>query len=322
MTIIQGLIASISGVTAAPPPPVGYNSWTVEWFQKSADPQPNSFPRVFGMNSYPNQSIGFSIENVYYAWVGNTAVSTGVTPVHNVWQHWAMVSDANVLSIYLNGSRVALATRNSFGVVNDSGNNFYIGIDSNPANGYKGLITNFRIVKNQAMYDPSLTTIPVPSVPLGSNTNTELLLKAMDNNTSILDSSDRNRSPFGQGGFSWSTDTPFTARGPYTQQTNQSGQAGNGIYAITFAGAYYNADLLNVKAGWTVTNGSITSTVAGDAVESSPGLIDIPVTFDPAGINTWTFTQPPLGGSIDMLTFPPYGYLLYNAGPQWALDVV
>jgi hypothetical protein len=322
MTIIQGLIASISGVTATPPPPVSYNSWTVEWFQKSADPQPNSTPRVFGIESAPNQSLGFSIENVYYAWVGNTAVSTSVTPVHNVWQHWAMVSDANVLAIYLNGSRVALATRNSFGVVNDSSNNFYIGIDSNPANGYKGLITNFRIVKNQAMYDPSLTTIPVPSVPLGSNTNTELLLKAMDNNTSILDSSDRNRSPFGQGGFSWSTDTPFTARGPYTQTSNQSGQAGNGTYVITFAGAYYNADLLNVKAGWTVTNGSITSTVAADAVENTPGYIDIGVTFDPVGINTWTFTQPPLGGSIDMLTFPPYGYLLYNAGPQWALDVV
>ncbi len=322
MTIIQGLIASISGATAAPPPPVGYNSWTVEWFQKSADPQPNSFPRVFGINSYPNQPIGFSIESVYYAWVGGVAISTGVTPVHNVWQHWAMVSDANILSIYLNGNRVVNALRTDYGVVNDSGNNFYIGIDADPSNGYKGLITNFRIVKNQIMYDPLLSTIPVPAVPLGVNTNTELLLRAMDNNNSITDSSDRNRSPFGQGGFSWSTDTPFTARGPYTQQTNQSGQAGNGIYVITFSGATYNADLLNVKAGWTVTNGSITSTVAGDAVESSPGLIDIAVTFDPAGVNTWTFAQPPLGGSIDMLTFPPYGYLLYNAGPQWALDVV
>ncbi len=291
-----------------------YLPWTVEWFHKSNPSQISSFPRVFGVATYPIQSIGFSVEGfTNYGWVGGSAYPSG-TVEHNSWQHWAMVSDGSALSIYKNGARVASSLRTSR--VANSGDSFYVGIDSSASNGFRGLITNFRVVKNQAMYDPTLTTITVPAVPFTSNTNTELLLRATDSNSLITDSSSRNRTPWGQGGIAWSNDSPFTAAGPYIQGSNSAG-----TNIIDFTGGNYNSDLLNVKAGWTVSDGAgQTGTVTG-VIDLGGNYIRVSVDFTPTpGIYTWTFTQPALGGSIETYT-GSYGFIGYNAGIEWALDV-
>jgi hypothetical protein len=300
--------------------PLDYTPWTIEWWHKSNPTQPSQFPRVFGISTYPNQEIGFSLEGVYYAWVNGSAINTGVNVVHNVWQHWVMVSGETTFSIYKDGTRVVTANRSTYGgLIDNTANDFYIGIDSSPSNGFKGLITNFRVVKGEAMYDPSQSTITVPSLPLTSNADTELLLKAASTGTVYTDSSIRGRTAWGIGSNAFSSDTPFTAAGPYTQFTNTSGQTGGGIYSLTFGGANYNADLLNVRTGWSVTNGVISGKVIGNPVEYS-GLIDIQVDFAPSGTNNWTFTQPSLGGSIEMYT-SSYGMIAYDNGTEWAFDL-
>jgi len=266
-----------------------YLPWTVEWFHKSNSTQPSTFPRVFGVATYPIQSIGFSLEGIYYGWAGGNAIGTGISVVHNTWQHWAMVSDGTVLSIYKDGVRVVTGNRTAR-VAND-GSIFYVGIDSDAGNGFKGLITNFRVVKNRAMYDPTQSTITVPTTPLWSNYYTELLLKAIDSNSLNTDSSGKSRTPWNSTNIAWNADTPFT--------------------------------VLNVKGGWTVTDGETQSgTVIGDAVELVPGTIEIKVDFNPANLTSWTFTQQyELGGSIETYT-SGYGFIGYNGGIEWALDVI
>jgi hypothetical protein len=294
-------------------------SWSVEWFQKSNSTQPSSYPRVFGISTYPEQSIGFSLEGVYYGWVNGQSISTGINIVANTWQHWAMVSNGSVLSIYLNGTRVATQNRTTSGRVANSTDDLYIGIDSGANNGFKGLITNFRVVKEQAMYDPTFSTITVPTSPLSSNSNTELLLTAADSGSLITDSSDRNRTPWSSANIAWNADTPFTALGPYTQYTGQASTDGGGTNYIVFGGGNYNADILNVKSGWTVSDGTISGVVIGDAFVFG-GEILVPVNFNAVGVHTWTFTQFALGGSIETYT-SGYGFIGYDAGDQWALDV-
>jgi hypothetical protein len=296
--------------------PLFYNSWTIEWFQKSNSSQPSSFPRVFGVATYPSQSIGFSLEGTYYGWIAGSGLVTSASIAHNTWQHWAMVSDGSTFSMYRNGSRVATTGRSSLGRILNIQNDFYVGIDSSPTNGYKGLLTNFRVVKGQAMYDPTQTTITTPVVPLVSNSNTELLLKAMDALGLDADSSSRSRPAVGTSGIQFSADTPFTANGPYTQFTNVASGS-----IVDFGNSNYNADLINVKAGWTVTDGVSTGTVTSDASLMGPDYIRISVSLESEPGRTWTFTQPALGGSIEFYPSSNYGMIRYNYGSEWALDI-
>jgi hypothetical protein len=301
--------------------PLFYNSWTIEWFQKSNPSQPSQFPRVFGISTYPSQPVGFSMEGQYYGWLSGSGIATGIGITHNTWQHWALVSNGEVFSMYKDGSRVFSTPRANYGQILNTTSDFYVGIDSSPANGYKGLITNFRVVKGQAMYDPVQSSITVPTAPLASNSNTELLLKATNAGTVYADSSSRSRTAATTGSNAFSAETPFTAVGPYTQFTNQTGTGGSGIHFLIFAGGTYNADLLNVKAGWTVSvDGNVVATVVGDAQASSGPSVQIPVSVGFSGTGTYTFTQPALGGSIEFYT-SSYGLLLYNAGTEWALDI-
>jgi hypothetical protein len=298
--------------------PLFYNSWTIEWFQKSNSTQPSQFPRVFGIATYPSQSIGFSLEGTYYGWIAGSGLVTSASVAHNTWQHWAMVSDGSTFSMYRNGSRVATTGRSSLGRILNTQNDFYVGIDSSPTNGYKGLLTNFRVVKGQAMYDPTQSTITTPVVPLVSNSNTELLLKAVDALGLDADSSSRSRLAVGTSGIEFSADTPFTAAGPYTQYTNIGANSG----VLDFSGSNYNADILNnVKIGWTVTDGTNTGTVTSNPFETDPGYIRMGISFSGNNTGTYTFTQPALGGSIEFYPSSNYGMIRYNYGPEWALDI-
>jgi hypothetical protein len=323
MSIIQTLIGSIVSSTSGGGGGGGgggntYNSWTVEWFQKSNSTQPSTFPRVFGVNSYPSQPIGFSLEGVYYGWKGGQGFNTNQSVTHNVWQHWVMVTDGINCSIYKDGVRTNyFAVDGTTPVTNPSVESYlYLGIDSDPANGYKGLITNFRIVKGQAMYDPTSSSIPVPAVPLTSNANTQLLLTAFDAGSLTQDTSAYGRIPAGDGNITYSADTPFTAAGPYTA-----------LYPVSDVNVLYilktsYPDIANVRAGWSATaddfSGTVTNITATDPLYY---ILTINVASGSFGGALVTFTQPPLGGSIEFYT-GSYGYIRYDAGTQWALDVV
>jgi hypothetical protein len=140
-----------------------------------------------------------------------------------------------------------------------------------------------------------------------------MLLRAVNDGSKYTDTVGA-KVPSLTGTVTWSADTPFTAIGPFTQFTNVYG---NNI--IDFSGGNYNGNLLNVVAGWIVSDASgVRGTATKDAYLAAPGVIRIEVDFDNTGTNTWTFTQPEFGGS---LYFEGSSYLDYGGSVDWAMDV-
>jgi hypothetical protein len=106
---------------------------------------------------------------------GTTTIEEATASIpNNSWQHCVAVRSGTTLSVYLNGSRVATATNSKN--LNVSPTTSYIGTRYT-GSGYdlEGYISNVRIIKGTAAYDPTQTTITVPTAQLTDVTNTVLL---------------------------------------------------------------------------------------------------------------------------------------------------
>ena len=111
-------------------------------------------------------------------WVNGTQVVTGGSPALSSvgrWSHFAITRNAsNSLSIYLNGTRIYNATNSAS--INSGGGALRIGASSHSAGQFHdGYITDMRVVKGTAVYDPTQTTITIPTAPLTAITNTTFL---------------------------------------------------------------------------------------------------------------------------------------------------
>ena len=111
--------------------------------------------------------------------------ASGLTLSLNTWYHVVAVRNAsNVASLFLNGSRIATATVSG----TYASNPVFVGGDTTV--GYLGYFPGFigqtRAVNGTAVYDPTLTTLTVPTSPLTAITNTSLLLNF--GNAGIYDS--------------------------------------------------------------------------------------------------------------------------------------
>ena len=94
-------------------------------------------------------------------------------PTTNAWTHIVAVRSGTTLSIFYNGIRVA-TTSNGYNFTTQS---VAIGGDAEPSTPsyYTGYISNLRLVKGTAVYDPSLTTLTVPTAPVSAISGTSLL---------------------------------------------------------------------------------------------------------------------------------------------------
>ena len=106
-------------------------------------------------------------------------------PTTNVWTHIVAVRSGTTLSLFYNGTRVATTT-NSYSFAQQP---VSIGSDGEPVapTYYTGYISNLRLVKGTAVYDPTASTLTVPTTPLTAITNTSLLTcqsnRFIDNST-------------------------------------------------------------------------------------------------------------------------------------------
>lgn len=161
------------------------------------------------------------------AWV---LVSTTL-PTTGQWNHMVVVRNgSNNMSLFLNGVRLATTstaytfTQNGFSVGNKT----------------VGYFSSTRYVVGTAVYDPTLTTLTVPTAPLTAITNTQLLLNGT--NAGIFDSAAKNNletvgnaqvstsiSKFGRGSIS------FDGTGDYLTVTSSTQyNFGTGDFTIEF----------------------------------------------------------------------------------------
>ena len=148
------------------------------WVYKTTNP--TNYAVVFG-----GSSVGGANNNQFYITnagglnlvldaIGVITGSSGVF-VNNQWNHCVWLrkgTAANNCAVFLNGVRQGQGS---------STDNFSICSRINDIaslSGYKvnGLIANARIVVGNSVYDPSLTTLTVPTTPLTAIANTSLLL--------------------------------------------------------------------------------------------------------------------------------------------------
>jgi len=167
----------------------GTGAFTIEcWVNPASLPSGTGYPASYwlfgggllnsntGIDFYINSTqIGFSLVNFLTPTaIGNHGMSVGV------WYHVAVVRGGGsnqTVSIYVNGSRVATATSvTATADAATSGISISAAEPSGSTSGnFDGYISNYRIVKGTAVYDPTLSTLTVPTTPLTAITNTQLL---------------------------------------------------------------------------------------------------------------------------------------------------
>jgi len=186
-----------------------------------------------------------------------TNALVGVT---NSWAHVCVVSNGTNRSIFVNGTRYATSTsaffqasNNAVGIGGVSGT--YSG--SNP-NAY---FSGFRIVKGTAVYDPTLTTLTVPTSPLTAITNTSLLTCQSNR---FLDNSTNAFSITVNGNPSVQAFSPFAPTAAYSTSV----VGGSGYFDGT--GDYLNTSGANLAVG----TGDFTYQFWMYASASNPALFD------------------------------------------------
>jgi len=126
------------------------------------------------------------------AWdIANGPTLTSAASVINRWTHFAYVRNGSTLSVFVNGSRVYTTTTSA--AIQQSGNGFNIGTAnaSSGATNFNGYLSGFRYIKGTTLpYDPTQTTITVPTSPVTAVTDTQLLLNFT--NAGVVDATAKN----------------------------------------------------------------------------------------------------------------------------------
>ena len=178
----------------------GTGEFTLEgWYYRESTSA--NYAAVFGMgvlmqfyfNNTTPQSILWYITTNESSVVLNSMSTLGNEL--NQWNHWAVSRSGSNLSVFINGVR-ALTTSSAGGTftacTNASYPNLINGGYGGATSAYPlgGYISDVRVVKGTAVYDPTSSTCTVPTAPLTAITNTKLLLNMADGQA--LDSAAQN----------------------------------------------------------------------------------------------------------------------------------
>jgi hypothetical protein len=111
------------------------------------------------------------------------------TVVSDCWYHIALVRSGSTFSAYANGVRQSTASVS--GSLISTGTPVRIAAgDAFGSYNFNGYMSNFRMVKGTAVYDPSQSSLTIPTAPVTAITNTSLLLNFT--NAAIFDNSMKN----------------------------------------------------------------------------------------------------------------------------------
>jgi len=199
---------------------VGAGAYTFEcWFNLSVMPSVGNLQSLIGPATAITNGLGLNIQNSttleidQYGVVGNNF--TVPTMTTGTWYHVAYVRNASgVETVFLNG------VRSSTGTITDSAsyaNSTAIGFTGGSVSRYfNGYISNARLVVGSNVYDPTQTTITVPTAPLTAISGTQLL--SCQSNR-FIDNSSNNYTLSTSGSPSVQRFSPFNPTAPYSTAT-------------------------------------------------------------------------------------------------------
>jgi len=311
----------------------GTGAFTIEcWVNLASMPSGTGYPTSYwlfgggpvesdaGIDFYINDTqIGFNLTAFSSPTaIGNHGMSVGA------WYHVAVVRGGGsnqTVSIYVNGTRVATASS-----VTATANAATTGIAISAAeplgatNGnFNGYISNHRVVKGTAVYDPTQSTLTVPTTPLTAVTNTSLLTCQANR---FFDASTNALTITVNGTPSVQRFNPFGASTAYsTSVIGGSGYFdGSGDYLVTSGTGSFNPRSTFTVEFWTYpisnntvtwinsnTNNNFYFETSGTTLFVGDGIINTIGTSAPT-VNQWTHM---------LLSFDGTTYrLFYNGGLQ------
>ena len=227
---------------------------------------------------------------------GSTVLAANTSLSPNIWNHIVAVrsgTGANQTAIFVNGSRVVNGTDATNWTVTGPLKVGGITLATYYLNGY---VSNVRVVKGTAVYDPTQTTLTVPTTPLTAITNTSLLLNftnagiydaatindgqtvgnaqvsttqakfgttsmALNGTTDYLVTPSKSELQFGTGDFTvefwWYPSTLATTQ-PLIYHTNNATVTGTGHYVITYNTSLGMRFYLNAGAAGSISQGATT----------------------------------------------------------------
>jgi len=185
----------------------------------------NSVPSSFGMLGL-NAGIQQGYAIVYgtasgYLLSGKTdevgsgsllSTGSGGTLYPYRWYHICFARRSGVMSIYLDGIRLATRSSDTTTYASGAATIGYAGQAS--ATAMTGYMSNIRILTGSSAYDTSQTTLTVPTAPVSNVANTRLLTfqnRQPHNNHGIIDNSRNKLMITRNGNVSQGTFTPFSA---------------------------------------------------------------------------------------------------------------
>jgi hypothetical protein len=206
----------------------GTGNFTIECWINTSTTTKEFGKRIVEHYTYASNDYGWILGTLrtagytlaFYGFTTGTAgvsLSTTNTVTPNVWHHVAVVRSGSVASLYLDGTRVATQTGVTWNDTDTIPNGLEIGQQGALASTtYDGYISNIRLVKGTAVYDPTLTTLTVPITPLTAIANTSLLTCA-DNR--FIDDSTNNFAITRNGDVSVQRFSPFNPSAAYSLST-------------------------------------------------------------------------------------------------------
>ena len=165
----------------------GTGNFTVEGWTYSVNA--STYVLIDFRNANPS-ATGFGLainpNGAFFVYSSATVITGGTVP-NSQWNHLVYVRSGTTHSIYVNGSRVATGTNSTNWTDNNSdiGTNTAGNVDL--INGY---ISGLRVVKGTAVYDPTQSTLTVPTAPPTAVSGTSLLTNFT--NAGIYDATSKN----------------------------------------------------------------------------------------------------------------------------------
>jgi hypothetical protein len=147
------------------------------------------------VSNYQDSTNGWTVgifgstNKFYFAIAGDSGQLDATSALQkNTWVHLAAVRSSTTMSFFINGTREATATNSTN---NTSTSVLTIGASVGGGGlNFNGYLSGLRVVKGTAVYDPTQSTLTLPTAPPTAITNTSLLLNYT--NAGIYDSAAKN----------------------------------------------------------------------------------------------------------------------------------